>query len=596
VEEIGILALSTRCVMLRSLVFHSALWTKTPAVSLQQATTTFTYRSTTFVSTWGYYLLSGYNNVIIKRHKSSTKKGKGEIPRKGSNASAGNSTNNDPQEGYSSSPPPSSSSSAAASSPSFPPAPLDSNESVMDWNVVQDRFRELQVPGASLPDFVYTEQYCSITLPVQNKVKRSTLVLYFAEKAIETGLLVRASDLDISFRSCTKNGASLVVGSSFQVDIWGEENGNFPTNIRYHKQTPYLLKKELDILLNAYEACHSTEAFNVVTNLDIYDTLGKYLQRLESKVHSLFPNVKKTRLEEDEDNTDSFDRIEKLERKVTKHGASLFFPEESYSWDMLAGYRSQKEKIEEAVVLPLVHRDIFEKVSCSVRKSYRSPIPKAVLLEGPPGTGKTTVAKILASRGNIPLVHVTMEAITSKWYGDSEKKLSKLLQVSNEYGPCFVFLDEIDSFLGDRSSMHEATRRTLSVLLRHLDGLTSSLNKSILIAATNRKNDLDAALLSRFDETIHFELPDIDTRAEIIHLYATHLSQEDLYSLASMSKEFSGRNISDACKEVERSWATKIVKGEQKLETLPPAEEYLKVFSRRQANNTKVSSLRTEEE
>ncbi|GJQ13855.1 hypothetical protein GpartN1_g5646.t1 [Galdieria partita] len=573
--------------MLRSLVRHSTVFKGTCTIASFQKAAKFSHHSNTFMSTLGYLQSKSY--LFIKRNKSSSKRGKMDAPKKGNNHPVVTSDSSS-CEGYSSSdaPPPA----------PPPPAPLDSDETVMDWDVVEERFRELQaqVPGASLPAFVRTQQHCSITLPIQNKVKRSTLVLYFAEKAIETGLLLRASDLDISFRTCTKNGASVVVRSSFRVDIWGEENDSFPNNIRYEKQAPFLVKKELDMLLNAYEACHSTEAFNVVTHLDIYDTLGKYLQRLESKVHSLLPNVKsRTRLEEDEDeeSISSFDRIEKLERKVSRYGASIFFPEDSFSWDMLAGYRTQKEKIEEAVVLPLVHRDIFEKVSCSVRKSYRSPIPKAVLFEGPPGTGKTTVAKILASRGNIPLVHVTMEAITSKWYGDSEKKLSKLLQVSNDYGPCFVFLDEIDSFLGDRSSMHEATRRTLSVLLRHLDGLTSQ-NKSILIAATNRKNDLDAALLSRFDEIIHFELPDIDTRAEIIHLYATHLPREALYTLASMGKEFSGRTISDACKEVERMWAAKIVRGEQKLDTLPSLEEYLKVFSRRQANVDSVVSFREE--
>eukprot|EP00871_Galdieria_phlegrea_P001606 jgi/Galph1/2446/GphlegSOOS_G1109.1 len=513
---------------------------------------------------------------LPKRQKSNTRKGRGD-----SFSNKPSSSSDIGSEG------------GHAASSASPPARVETDETHMNWETVHKRFEELQakVPGASLPVFEHYENGCSVTIPVRNRIRRFTLVLYFAEKAIETGLLLRAHDLDITFRASTRNAASVAVRSTFRVDIWGEENELYPSSIRFEKEAPFLLRKELDILLNVYDACHSNEAFTTVTNLDIYDTLGKYLQRLESKVYHFVPNQKnkaKYEEEEEEDYMDSSDRLEKLERKVTRYGASLYHPEQSLSWDMLAGYEEQKKKIEESIVLPLLHPDIFEHVSRSVRKFYRSPLPKAVLIEGPPGTGKTTVARVLASRGNIPLVHLTMESITSKWYGDSEKKLAKLLQVCNDYGPCFVFLDEIDSFLSDRTSMHEATRRTFSVLLRHLDGLTSE-SKSVLIAATNRKGDLDAALLSRFDEIITFELPDIDTRAEIIHLYAYHLTRNDSYTLASIGKDFSGRTISDACKEVERYWAARIVREEKQEYDLPPVEEYIKVFSRR-ANATQVVS------
>ena len=106
--------------------------------------------------------------------------------------------------------------------------------------------------------------------------------------------------------------------------------------------------------------------------------------------------------------------------------------------------------------------------------------------------------------------------------------------------------------------MFEATRRILSVLLRRIEGI-GSITNTLIIGATNRKGDLDRALLSRFDQTIHFPLPNLRERMAIIAKYAIHLSVEERESLAGFLENLSGRNIKDICELAERRWARRLI-------------------------------------
>ena len=120
--------------------------------------------------------------------------------------------------------------------------------------------------------------------------------------------------------------------------------------------------------------------------------------------------------------------------------------------------------------------------------------------------------------------------------------------------------------------MYEATRRVLGVLLRVMDGFKAP--RSIIIAATNRKNDLDHALLSRFDASIQFGLPDAACRKAIFAKYAKQLQDDELQQLASMTDGFSGRDIRDACEQTERQWAAKLIRGGEEGKQLPGLREY----------------------
>ncbi|MEW5311047.1 MAG: hypothetical protein WDW38_002793 [Sanguina aurantia] len=250
----------------------------------------------------------------------------------------------------------------------------------------------------------------------------------------------------------------------------------------------------------------------------------------------------------------------------------------SFEWGVLAGYETEKRKIEDCVLLPLLHPHVYERVAQSTRLQYESNRPRAVLFEGPPGTGKTTSARVISTQAAVPLVCVPLEALLSKWYGDSEKQLSQVFRAAEALGGCILFLDELDALGGSRDSdMHEASRRVLSVLLREMEGfdVTNTGRRAIVIGATNRKADLDAALISRFDMVVTFGLPDEQCRGLILKRYARQLADADVEELARRTGGLSGRDLRDVCDHTERVWAAKIIRGEAGEDTLPQIEEYV---------------------
>ena len=156
----------------------------------------------------------------------------------------------------------------------------------------------------------------------------------------------------------------------------------------------------------------------------------------------------------------------------------------------------------------------------------------------------------------------------SKYYGESETKLSEIFEASAAMGSVILFIDEVDSLATSREAgLHEATRRILSTLLRKIDSFESD-GEVLVICASNRKQDLDPALISRLDMSIRFELPEAETRSQIFERYAKQLSAQDLKKLGEMAEYLSGRDIHDICKDAERKWASKYIRKE--VSTLEP--------------------------
>ncbi|TGK87152.1 AAA family ATPase [Leptospira noumeaensis] len=226
-------------------------------------------------------------------------------------------------------------------------------------------------------------------------------------------------------------------------------------------------------------------------------------------------------------------------------------------FDSVFGYEGVKSQILESLVFPILKPEPFYEITKLTRKKPSPNLPRAVLFEGEPGVGKTSMAKIVSHLCGVPMVYVPVESILSKYYGESSQNLAMVFDAAALFPKCMLFLDEIDSLATSREDgLFEATRNLLSVLLRKLDGF-SERSGTITIGATNRKADLDSALLSRFDRKIYFPLPNKEERSKILEGYAKQLDSKDRTRLAESLEGASGRNLKDYCDYVERRWITK---------------------------------------
>lgn len=181
------------------------------------------------------------------------------------------------------------------------------------------------------------------------------------------------------------------------------------------------------------------------------------------------------------------------------------------SFKDLYGLDHVEEKIYDNVILPEKRPDLFDGI--------RQPI-KGILLFGPPGNGKTMIAKAIAHECNRKFFAISASSLTGKWVGDNEKSVRALFSVSDKFSPSVIFLDEIDSILSKRSeNENESSRKMKTEFLVQMDGVQSSKSDGgrLIIAATNRPGDLDDALLRRFPLRIYVELPNEDTLRGLIN-------------------------------------------------------------------------------
>ncbi|WP_456395960.1 proteasome-activating nucleotidase [Thermococcus sp.] len=212
------------------------------------------------------------------------------------------------------------------------------------------------------------------------------------------------------------------------------------------------------------------------------------------------------------------------------------------TYDDIGGLKEQLRELREAIELPLKHPDLFEKVGIDP--------PKGVLLYGPPGCGKTLMAKALANEVNATFIRVIGSELVRKYIGEGARLVSELFDLAKEKAPTIIFIDEIDAIGAKR--MDETTggerevNRTLMQLLAEMDGFDARGNVKI-IAATNRPDILDPALLrpGRFDRLIEVPLPDFTGRLEIlkVHTKKMNLEEVDLNAIAGMTEGASGADL-----------------------------------------------------
>ncbi|MDN5320731.1 MAG: proteasome regulatory subunit [Thermococcaceae archaeon] len=212
------------------------------------------------------------------------------------------------------------------------------------------------------------------------------------------------------------------------------------------------------------------------------------------------------------------------------------------SYNDIGGLKKQLMELREAIELPLKHPDLFEKIGIEP--------PKGVLLYGPPGCGKTLMAKAVAREVNATFIRVVGSELVRKYIGEGARLVSELFELAREKAPSIVFIDEIDAIgakrLDETTGGEREVNRTLMQLLAELDGFDPRGDVKV-IAATNRPDILDPALLrpGRFDRLIEVPLPDFTGRLEIlkVHTRKMNLKGVDLKAIAEMTEGASGADL-----------------------------------------------------
>ena len=217
-------------------------------------------------------------------------------------------------------------------------------------------------------------------------------------------------------------------------------------------------------------------------------------------------------------------------------------------WDDAGGLDDVKQHLKEAVEWPLKTPEMFTRLG--IRP------PKGILMYGPPGCGKTLLAKAVATESEANFISIKGPEVFSKWVGESEKAIREVFRKARMAAPAVVFLDEIDSLTPRRGmgmSDSGVSERVISQLLTEMDGITT-LQDIVVIAATNRPDMVDGAVIrpGRFDRLIYVPEPDDKSRLQIFKLYTKGMPinpDVDLNQLAMMTKYYSGADIESLCRE-----------------------------------------------
>ena len=250
------------------------------------------------------------------------------------------------------------------------------------------------------------------------------------------------------------------------------------------------------------------------------------------------PKPKNGKPEEDNDK-----EKEKLQGAL---GSAIVMEKPNITWDDVAGLENAKAALKEAVVLPVKFPQFFT----GNRKPW-----SAFLLFGPPGTGKSYLAKAVATEADSTFFSISSSDLVSKWMGESEKLVSNLFQMARDKAPSIIFIDEIDSLCGSRGDGEsEASRRIKTEFLIQMQGVGKSRDKVLMLAATNMPYALDQAIRRRFDKRVYIPLPEAHSRATMfkIHLGDTpnSLTDEDFKYLGEVTEGFSGSDVSVMVKDV----------------------------------------------
>jgi len=288
--------------------------------------------------------------------------------------------------------------------------------------------------------------------------------------------------------------------------------------------------------------------------------VGADLQALcrEAAMKALRRYLPKMNLEEDEIPQDVLDQLEVNAEDFT--GAlreiqpsavrEVFMEIPNVRWTDIGGLGHEKQQLIEVVEWPLKKPESFKRIGIEP--------PKGVLIWGPPGCGKTLLAKAVATESEANFISVKGPELISKWFGESEKAVREVFRKARTAAPAIIFFDEIESIAPQRGrgmggDGHGGSERVVSQLLTELDGL-ESMKDVIVLAATNRPDLIDRAMLrtGRFDRFVFIDAPNAEGREEIFKIYVKDMPLDDdvdIKRLVTETENFVGGDIEALCRE-----------------------------------------------
>uniref|UniRef100_A0A672Z7Z1 Fidgetin-like protein 1 n=1 Tax=Sphaeramia orbicularis TaxID=375764 RepID=A0A672Z7Z1_9TELE len=222
--------------------------------------------------------------------------------------------------------------------------------------------------------------------------------------------------------------------------------------------------------------------------------------------------------------------------EIVDSGASVSFTD-------IAGQKLAKQALQEIVILPALRPELFT--------GLRAPA-RGLLLFGPPGNGKTMLAKAVAAESKATFFNISAASLTSKYVGEGEKLVRALFAVARELQPSVIFIDEVDSLLCERrEGEHEASRRLKTEFLIEFDGVQSGGDDRVLVmGATNRPQELDEAVLRRFAKRVYVALPDEETRFILLkNLLGKHSNPLSKNELSQSTAGYSGSDLTSLAKD-----------------------------------------------
>ena len=284
-------------------------------------------------------------------------------------------------------------------------------------------------------------------------------------------------------------------------------------------------------------------------------TLAKKLEKSEPQEASkCYLEVAQMLIELSEKNPEkSFDFIEmankmylkgkKVKSKKVKKGPKITKKNGEITFDSIGGLKELKEEIKFKIIEPFKKPELF--------KFYGKSIGGGILMYGPPGCGKSLVAKATANEAGMAFFHVKSSDLKSKFVGETEKNIAELFEKVRDNQPAIIFFDEFEALGSDRSEGHSHERSAVSQLLTEMDGMDSKNQHILLLAATNIPWSIDSALRreGRFGNTLFVPQPDLEARKQILEIEMGKRPTDELdyEKLAELTEGFSGADLKGIC-------------------------------------------------